>query len=361
MSAPLLLYVNPAWRKVHMLHIPLLYPFWGNALNREKTPFQWQLFERHGFDVSHYFVTEDLAEADLILMPYSHNHATLFAPEILELCAQASKLSGKPLLIDGVGDIERAITIPNTLVIRYGGYRFEKKENEIHIPPYADDLLEIYCGGHIKLRQKEEKPTISFAGWASLTPRQEVRAVIKELPHRLLSLFDSRFSAKKKGVFFRREAVEILKKSKEITPHFLVRRSYSGHSDTAEKSQEELRKEFVQNLLESDYALDVRGDANASIRLFEILSLGRIPVIVDTERNLPFAEKIDYETFALVVDFRDLKKLPNIVANFHAKLTPEQFVAMQIAARDAYRNYFRVDAITKHLFEEIQKRLALVA
>jgi hypothetical protein len=358
---PLLLYVNPAWRKTGMLHIPLLYPFWGNALNKERTPFQWQLFERHGFDTAYYSITDDIAAADAILMPYSHNHASKFAPDILALCVHSSKESGKPLVIDGIGDIEHSVTIPNTLVIRYGGYRFEKKENEIHIPPYADDLLEIYCASTLKMREKNKTPTISFAGWASLTNGQEMRARIKELPDRLRSLFVSHFAAKKKGVFFRREAVEVLKKSKEVAPHFLVRRSYSGHSDTAERSQQELRGEFVQNLLGSDYALDVRGDANASIRLFEILSLGRIPVIVDTERNLPFADTVDYASFALIVDFRDLKKLPRILADFHAKLSPEQFVAMQIAARDAYRNHFRIDALTAHLVGEIQKRLALVA
>ncbi len=353
------LYVDPAWRKEGMHHVPLLHPFWGNPINREKTPFQWQLFERHHFDTAQYDVTDDMARADMILMPYSHNHAVLFAPDILTLCIRTSKESGKPLLIDGVGDIERPIEIPNSYVIRYGGYRFSKKENEIHVPPYADDLLEIYFGGELQLRKKEKTPSISFAGWAKLTPRQQARAIIKELPDRIRGVFDSRYAAKKKGVFFRREAVDVLKNSIEVVPNFLVRRSYSGNSNTAEKSQEELRREFVENLLGSEYALDVRGDANASIRLFEILALGRIPVIVDTQRNFPFSDKVDYKAFSVIVDFRDLQKLPHILAEFHKKLTDEDFIAMQKAARDAYVNFFRVDNITRPLIEEIRTKISL--
>lgn len=353
----LVLYVSPAWKR-DLLHVPLLYPFWGNALSKEKTPFQWQLFEKYGFDTAYYRVTEDIEEADMILMPYSHNHVVLYAPDILDLCQEASCASGKPLLIDGIGDIERPVSVPNSIVIRYGGYRFLKQGNEIHIPPYADDLLELYCGGELQLRHVQPKASISFAGWAQLTLKQELRVLIKEAPNRLHAIFDSRYGACKKGVFFRREAVELLTRSTLVDSSILVRNAYSGHRDTAQKSAEDLRKDFVDNLLGSDFALDVRGDANASIRLFEILSLGRVPVILDTERNLPFSDRVDYSTFALIVDFRDRAQLPQIIADFNNTLTDEKFIQMQKAARDAYRNYFRVDALTAPLVREIWAKLA---
>jgi hypothetical protein len=118
-----------------------------------------------------------------------------------------------------------------------------------------------------------------------------------------------------------------------------------------------LRREFIENLLESDYALDVRGDANASIRLFEILSLGRIPVILDTERNLPFSDKINYSDFSLIIDFRDLEKLPEKIAEFNKSISEEKYRDMQRLARAAYLQYFRVDALTRHIMKEIQKKI----
>ena len=120
---------------------------------------------------------------------------------------------------------------------------------------------------------------------------------------------------------------------------------------------QKLREEMLDTILGSDYALDVRGDANDSTRLFEILSLGRIPVIVDTERNFPFSDKVDYSSFALIVDFRDIKKLPERIAEFHKNISPERFEEMQRNAREAYVKYFRIDALMRPLSEELRARL----
>ncbi len=117
---------------------------------------------------------------------------------------------------------------------------------------------------------------------------------------------------------------------------------------------------MVDNLLGSDYGLDIRGDANASTRLFEMLSLGRIPIIVDTERNFPFSDVLDYSTFSLKIDFREIDKLPEKIAEFHASISPEKFIEMQKAARAAYVNYFSISALMPHIVREIRMRLYLV-
>ena len=116
--------------------------------------------------------------------------------------------------------------------------------------------------------------------------------------------------------------------------------------------------EMVETILESDYALDVRGDANNSARLFEILSLGRIPVIIDTERNLSFSNKVDYASFALTIDFRDIGKLSQRIAEFHENISPFHFEEMQKNARQAFIHYFRIDAIMRHVVEEIRLKIS---
>jgi len=352
----IIFFVDPAWRRPSQ-HIPLLYPFWGNPLDRSRLPFLHTLFERHSFDTSRYSITDNLSAADMILMPYAYNTALRVAPDVIAACIRLSREQGKKILVDGISDIERSVAMPNAVVLRYGGYRFEKKNNEICIPPYADDLLELYRDSVPDVRAKSDMPTVGFTGWASLPAKQELRTRIKETPDRLRGMFDSRWRAKQKGVFFRREAVSVLQTSLRIKPNFIIRTSYSGHRETASGAQETLRKEFVDNLLGSDYGLDVRGDANASTRLFEMLSLGRIPIIVDTERNFPFSDVLDYATFSLTVDFRDIKQLPERVAAFHAGLSGEQFIEMQKNARAAYLNFFRVDALMSHIIRELRSQL----
>ncbi|MGC9602320.1 MAG: exostosin family protein [Minisyncoccia bacterium] len=353
---PIIFFVDPAWRRESLRHIPLLYPFWGNSLT-EQTPFQRTLFERYSFDTRYYRITGVAEEADAVLMPYSHNVALQYAPDILEACIKASKQLNKPLFIDGMGDIEHPIAIPHAYVLRYGGYRFLRKGNEIIVPPYTDDLLEAYCGGALQVRRKSAKPIVGFVGWAEVSLLQKFKTIVKEFPNRLRTLVDSRYGACKKGVFFRMQAIGLLKRSPLVASNFLLRPSYSGHLNTAADAQETLRREFVDTLLASDYCLDVRGDANNSMRLFEILSLGRIPVIVDTERNFPFSEHLKYQEFSLMVDFRDIKKLPEHIAEFHRNLTEEQFENMQKKARAVYLQYFRIDALMPYIAKEISERM----
>jgi len=354
---PMKLYVDPTWRRKELLHSSLLYPFWGGPPTVGTVLLRGMLFQRRGFDTAQYHITDKKNEADAVLMPYSHQAARRWYPELLEHCSAVAQELGVPLLVDGVEDIQHKIVTPNTYVLRYGGYRFESTKREIIIPPFANDLLEIHCDGEVQIRTKNEKPSIGFVGWGRLTPYQTIRSVIKEFPDRVRGIIDDRFQAKKKGVFFRIQAMRALQESPLVECNFIVRDSYSGHIHTASKSIETLQKEFVHNALQSDYTLDVRGDSNASTRLFEILSLGRIPIIVDTERNFPFSDKVDYSSFALIVDFRDIKKLPEKIAEFHKNLSSERFMEMQKNARDAYVNYFRIDALMRHIVEELRARL----
>lgn len=349
-------FIHPRWRRTDIPHIPLLYPSWGTPLIH-RTPFLESLFEHYSFDTRLYSITDDVKAADMVLMPYSHRTALVRCPDLIEECRETALALDIPFLIDGTGDIEYPVDAQNALVLRYGGYRFARKPNEIHIPLYADDLLERFCGGDIHIRKKTQKPTVGFAGWTSLTQFQKIKTTLKEIPTRSRCLFDNRYCAYRKGIFFRQRAISELKQSELVELNSIERGSYSGHQSTAEKESHMLRSEFVQNLLQSDYGLDVRGDANASARLFEILSLGRIPIIIDTERNFPFSEKIDYRSFSFIIDFRDLDELPERLAEFHTGLTEETFENMQKMARYTYQNYFRVDAMTTHIVEKLYQHL----
>lgn len=350
-------FVDPAWKRP-LRHTPFLFPFWGDPYSAEKMPLAREMFERYSFDTSCYGITDDIAAADMILVPYRHQMIIKDAPDVWDACVALSHHSGKPLLIDGMGDIEDPINIPNAIVLRYGGFRsLPRGRREIQMPVYADDLLEICCGGQLRLRAKSERPSIAFAGWSSMSVYQTARTIAKELPVRLRSVFDDRYRACKKGIFFRRQAMAVLGSSSQVDTNFIARSSFSTHMGTTSGVPKQLQKEMIDNLLGSDYGLDVRGDANASTRLFEILSLGRIPIIVDTERNFPFEDQLDYSSFSLKVDFRDMNKLPQIVADFHAQLSHERFVEMQKNARAAFRNYFRIDAIMPHVVREIRQCL----
>jgi hypothetical protein len=356
-SRPLRLYVNPSWR-FDAMHTPLLYPFWGNILTDDSL-FAKELFNSYPFDTSLYTITDNVTTADMVLAPYRHTMLHLYHPARLEEYVAAARKANLPLLVDGMGDIEYPVAFERACVLRFGGFKFIKTESyRIQIPAYADDLLNRHCNGELMLREKGEKAVIGFSGWAHLSRIQTIKTLIKEIPIRLRGIIDDRYRALEKGVFWRKRAVAALQSSRGVECNFRLRKSFSGSIKTAEKDLRTVQREFIDNLLESDYALCVRGDANASVRLFEALSLGRIPIILDTECIFPFDDIVDYSTFAFVVDFRDLKHIGDLVADFHASLSNEQFQAMQKNARAVYENFFRTDAMSRQIIARLQTYLS---
>lgn len=354
---PLRLYVNPSWRRTG-LHSVLMNPWWGNPYGEESI-FAKQMFDALSFNTDYYAITDDLRAADMVFVPYPHLWFQNRGTDLFDECVRTAREASLPLLVDGLRDVEYPIMAENAYVLRYGGYRFQSEKGRIQIPPLADDLLERYRGGKLEIRKKRDgKLVVGFAGWAKLSPVQVLRTVVKELPARLRGIFDTRYRACVKGVLWRQKALRILRRSPLVTLNLHARKSFSANPKTAEGDMRMLREEMIGTILESDYALDVRGDANDSTRLFEILSLGRIPVIVDTERNFPFSDRVDYSSFALIVDFRDISRLPEKIAEFHRTVSPERYEEMQRNARDAYVKYFRIDALTRLIVEALRTRLS---
>jgi hypothetical protein len=364
-------YVNPAWRRVKDVPSSLMFPFWGNGIP-ESAPFSREFFDAFSFDTSLYSITDDLGTADAVLAPY--RQATLLRHDkaLLAECAETAKRAGIPLFVDGLGDGETPLGVENAYIMRYGGYRtlkeelwrnslpvhlrYEPERIRIQVPTQVDDLLLRCKDGILQVRPKGAgKPVISFSGMTHTTFKNTVRQRLEELPLYLRGLIDRRYFAMSNGIFWRTRALRILRGSGKFVCKF---DGQFFSPLTPRKSLEEqhaYRRQFVETILESDYCLDVRGYGNASMRLYEILSLGRIPVIIDTERYFPWSSTVNWHEFSLIVDFRDLRRLPRIVADFHASLSPEKFEVMQRAARAAYVEHFRIDVQMQHIIAEINR------
>lgn len=355
-SDVLALYVDPQWRDESLSHIPLLFQEWGNAFSSSQ-PLMRAIFDRYPPPATSYRIVHRLEQADVVLLPYRYQTVRAKKSALMREVHEVAQRAGMLLLVDAVGDEDVTIEDDTVLVLKYAGYRSELRANEIIIPPYADDLWERYGTGEWKPREKSVIPTIGFAGWTKLTPLQTLRALIKDTPRKGKALFDSSLKAHEKGVLIRRRILAQLRTSREVELALLERGSYSGNVLTAEADQETLVREFVSNVLESDLALDVRGDANASTRLFEVLSLGKVPLIIDTDRNFPFSDIVDYNSFSITIDISEMSRLSHVVRTAYDCIAPSEWLEMQKRARATYLSYFRADHMMGHLAQEIQKRL----
>lgn len=349
------LYINKSFLAKDISFIPLLFPFLGFAF-KETAPYAAKTYE-HGLNPKYFEIISSIENAGYVLIPYDYWLVQKKHPELLIQMTKEANDNGKHLLIDASRDVAGKINIPNSQILRINQYRFNLPKNEITVPVPCEDLLESYCNNQIILREKKDMPTLGFVGWGKLSFKQRIRAFIKELPSRILSMFNRRYSIYRKGVFWREKAIKIFSRSLKIKKNFIIRASYSGNIQTLTGDPVKNREEFVRNIVESDYALVVRGDANASTRFYEVLSLGRIPVVIDTECMFPLEDEINYREFCVFINYTNIKKAPEILADFHKKLSPDDFIAMQKKARHIFKDYLRYDSFSYYLADILKNKI----
>jgi hypothetical protein len=74
---------------------------------------------------------------------------------------------------------------------------------------------------------------------------------------------------------------------------------------------------FYKNIKNSLYGLCVRGGGNFSFRLGEVLMMGRIPILIDTDCILPFPDLIPYDTNFIRIPIEKIDDMVNIIEKYH--------------------------------------------
>lgn len=332
-----------AERLPNVPHIPLLYPNFG--VPEIATAIFLKDALKHITDPI-VEVTEDPRQADVIVL--AHNYTAMQTRmAFVRKQADLAKELGKPFIVFWHGDSDAPVAADNALVFRTSQYRDSLRPNEHIMPAYAQDLL----SGELTLRDKHMgKPTVGFCGWAGYkNVKNRVGTLVRNTGIMLGSMCHSHTMARLKGITFRMRAVRLLRESKFIESNFIIRSSYSGSTSTIRGDAKTARAEYVSNMLNSDYALVVKGDGNYSYRLYEALSLGRIPVMIDTETVLPLEDEIDYDAFMLRVSYDQMHTLDTVIADHFASLSAQQFVHMQQDARKVFETKLNTEAFLRHI------------
>jgi len=127
--------------------------------------------------------------------------------------------------------------------------------------------------------------------------------------------------------------------------------SYLHVEDPVKKQA--MQEMFIQALRRSWTSLCPRGNGSSSIRFYETMCMGRIPVHVSDAYILPFEEDIDYSEFCLFIPEAEVNMAGKILRMWLAKRSTEERMALCRKARQVWERYFRpedeVDVCLKHL------------
>jgi hypothetical protein len=296
------------------------------------------------YSITGFEFVRTIAECDYVLIPQFVKYANQHWLSYFEPIKTDAKRHGKEVIVFIGGDLGYRSHIDGALCFVRSTFRHVIRDNEIACPGFVEDLSETYG---LPIRSKHQTPVVSFCGFAGFKDfKTHAKYIIKNLALDGAAIVtrNPKLKVYKRGIYFRRRAMCILEKNFRVETSFIVRQTFSGNTSSIELDPQKARADYVANMLDSDFVLSPKGDGNYSARFFEALSLGRIPLVVDTDMVLPLEKTIDYSKFCLRVSHTQLHQLGNIVADFYDSLTDEQFVAMQKAAREAFRKYLRYDS-----------------
>ncbi len=136
---------------------------------------------------------------------------------------------------------------------------------------------------------------------------------------------------------------------------------FSARKKQSSVTLEQQREKYYDVLRKTKFALAPKGAGLSSIRQFEAMSYGCVPVIISDQLKLPFI--VDWKKFAVIVNENQFHMIPDILLSIE-----EKFPEMSKASFAAYgkisdpQSYWRYveEAIIDISNNDMDKRVTLV-
>lgn len=313
----------------------------------EKFPLIYALLfdERNEFsEVKKYYqLVEKIENADVAFLPFSwnyylNNNFQSAAEHFINECHTANL----KVLSYVSGDEGVMPTNKEVYVFRNSGYKSKKLPNQITFPAFFKDPLVHYIKAeNHQVRIKRDQPVIGFVGQATpniLKAAKDIGLIMyRNLKYHIgKSLLEpqQRFAAP----FMRYKYLKRLEKHTDIQTNIIYRDRYRAGVRT-NRSEDKTTYEFYENINNSDYIFNLRGAGNFSVRFYQTLAMGRIPVLIDTDCLLPLEGIIDWTQHCIRIPQGKEHELEQRLLAFHQNLTQEQFEHIQTANRKLWEEY----------------------
>jgi hypothetical protein len=220
----------------------------------------------------------------------------------------------KKAIIFLVSDYNEPFDIPNNvLLFRTGMYKSLQKSNE-YLLPYPITKSDLRNEPPFEpLPKKGLKPIVGFCG-----------SIISH-PSRI-------------------QYINKLKQVPNIKKNIIIKTEYWG----GKPHNIDVVEEFIKNIKDSYFTLSTRGTGNWSARFYQVLYLGRIPLVVNTDLVLPFEDRINWSGAIVLCDSEN--DIENNLKNFW---NTQDIVQAQIKCKEIYYTYLDMEKWCKIITEEI--------
>lgn len=248
-------------------------------------------------------ITHDIREADVAVIPRPLEQITTDTARLLVTRSViAARTRGVRTIGFWCGDHDCIAGVDGISIYAQSTLRSRRNGEIETLPAWAADMLEKYHAGKLPPIVNGDRPTVSFCGnsfGAATTQMAKLHRFLWGIGRCVI-----------KGTAFcrphiRARTIETCIEDRRIEARFSLKNAgWRGFTFAGRPEPMDLEKDqsvFAQNLFSSIYALCVRGEGNFSYRLYEVLSAGRIPVIVDSDTLMPLHDEIDWRDVAVWV------------------------------------------------------------
>ena len=251
---------------------------------------------------------DNVEDSDIIVYPYKLDYN-------IKKYIDISINSSKKLICFYNDDNDISSCLPDNVdIYRTSFYNSKRKVNEFSLPAWSCDFAKLITSDY---RIKEVQPVVGFCGAITHKSRQH--------------------------------AIELLTYNNQIATDFKLRNSFWG----GDIHNSLIRSEYVNHMIKSDLILCCRGAGNFSYRLYECMSLGKIPVIINTDIALPCSDIIFWKDIGIWVD--NIEDINHTINSYWSNITTEEYINHQKLNRKIYNDFLSPVGFTKYLNNKYTK------
>jgi hypothetical protein len=206
----------------------------------------------------------------------------------------------KQVIVFLLSDYNEPVTIPsNVLLFRSGMYCSKRYPNE-YLIPYVWVEYELQGASATQpLPKRSRHPLIGFCGSIASHP-------------------------------CRIQHLNLVKRQPTMKTNFIIRTQHWA----GKPHDPQVVQEFVKNIQENHFTVCSRGAGNWSARFYQVLSLGRIPIVVNTDMVMPLEDKIAWSNW--IVLCQSEQEIPTAIQRFWNE---KDIVQAQEKCKQIYEEY----------------------
>ncbi|MDO5981676.1 hypothetical protein [Flavivirga spongiicola] len=329
-----------------------------NLLTEENRSFVFPLlfdlcFLKSDFLIKYYKIVTDINECDVVVLPLEYTYSLKnYKLEKQTLFDKAKEFNKRVWVYSG-GDFGYSLKDEKVFNFRLSGFKSKLNTNTIIIPSFINDPYESNLKKDFKVLKKEVFPKIGFVGHAKgniVKYLKEFSVFIKINVKRVFRKELKDYQPFYPSSVKRAKYLRLLKMSKEIETNFILRDKYRAGAKT-QKEKQITTEEFYQNIYNNPYTFCIRGAGNFSVRFYETLAVGRIPVLLDTDCRLPLHNKIKWSNHCLIIDENRRENIREEVLNFHKNINEDSFIKLQESNRLLWKQILKRDSFFKEIHD----------